>query len=76
MEPRLSSRIHGGRRIQHAPSLARLAGFTSSLLSGGDSRVAIDPRSCTNKYACPVMPSPDLVCFSSCTASPISQRGF
>jgi hypothetical protein len=62
--------------VQYASSVAHQAQFIGALLSGGDSRVAIDPRTCTNKYACPSMPSPDLVCFSSCTASPISQRGF
>ena len=69
-------RPSGGRRVQYASSVAHQAQFIGALLSGGDSRVAIDPRTCTNKYACPSMPSPDLVCFSSCTASPISQRGF
>ena len=69
-------RAFGDRRNHYAPSLADRAQFIATLISGGDSRVAIDPRSCTNKYACPPMPSPDLVCFSSCTASPISQRGF
>jgi len=73
----VSSRsLSNGRHTPHAPSLARFAGFAASLLGDGDSRVAIDPRTGTNKYACPSMPAPDLVCFSSCTASPISRRGF
>ena len=77
MAPQISSRSNReGRRVQHAQSLVQPRQFTAALLSGGDSRVAIDPRTCTNKYACPAMPAPDLVCFSSCTASPISQRGF
>jgi hypothetical protein len=51
-------------------------GFISALLSGGDSRIATDPHSGLNKYLCPAQPAPDLVCVSSCTASPVSAAGF
>ena len=47
-----------------------------ALFSGGDSRMAIDPHTGLNKYLCPVTPHRDMVCASSCTASPISARGF
>jgi len=76
MQPRLSNGTDARRREQYAPSVAQHAQFLAALLSGGDSRVAIDPRTSTNKYACPPMPAPDLVCFSSCTASPVSWRAF
>jgi len=70
-------RTHGDtRRERYAPRVGHHAQFVAALLSGGDSRVAIDPCTGTNKYACPPTPAPDLVCFSSCTASPISWRGF
>jgi len=47
-----------------------------ALLSGGDSRIEPDPRTGLNKYLCPAMPAPDVICASSCTASPISMQGF
>jgi hypothetical protein len=50
--------------------------FVAALLSGGDTRVAVDPHTGLNKYLCPAVPAPDLICASSCTASPISDRGF
>jgi hypothetical protein len=49
--------------------------FIQALFSGGDSRISTDPRTGLNKYLCPMMPAPDLVCVSSCTASPISAQG-
>ena len=51
-------------------------GFISALLSDGDSRIATDSRTGLNKYLCPPLPAPDLVCASSCTASPMSVQGF
>jgi hypothetical protein len=50
--------------------------FLQALYSGGDGRIAADPHTGLNKYLCPRVPAPDLVCASSCTASPISARGF
>jgi hypothetical protein len=50
--------------------------FVVALTSGGDSRLTIDGRTGANKYLCPPAPVPDLICMSSCTASPIAARGF
>jgi hypothetical protein len=50
--------------------------FIAALVSGGDSRLALDPRAGINKYLCPPVPAEDLICASSCTASPIAPRGF
>jgi hypothetical protein len=50
-------------------------GFVAALLSGGDSRIAVDPHTGLNKYFCPEVPAPALTCVSSCTASPISPQG-
>jgi len=50
--------------------------FVSGLLSDGDSRIHTEGRSGLNKYLCRATPSPELICASSCTASPISQTGF
>jgi hypothetical protein len=54
------------------PDLVHLA---HQLVSGGDSRLALDPRTGRNKYLCPPLDDPDLVSFSSCTATPISALG-
>jgi len=45
-------------------------------VSGGDSRIALDPASGLNRYLCPPTPDAWLVCLGSCTASPISPEGF
>ena len=50
--------------------------LAAALACGGDRRLQIDPLTGLNKYLCPVYPSPQLVCFSSCTASPISDAGW
>lgn len=47
-----------------------------SLVSGGDDRLALAPMSGVNKYLCPPMPAPGLICLSSCTASPISESAY
>ncbi len=52
------------------------ADFSSALLAGGDSRLAIDPATGLNKYLCPPRPAPEIACLSSCTASPISPSGY
>lgn len=46
------------------------------LLEGGDARIALDPCSDLNKYACQPFPDPDLAAFGSSTASVISEAGF
>lgn len=58
------------------PSSHPASGFVSAMVSGSDSRLAFDPRSGLNKYFCPVTPQFNLVCASSCTASPIGLGGF
>ena len=50
--------------------------FVPALLSGGNSRIAVDRITGTNPYLCPPLPAPELICFASCTASPIGQRSF
>lgn len=57
-------------------SLADDDELIACLLSGGDSRLAVDPVTGTNKYLCPPTPAPRMICASSCTASPITERGF
>jgi len=47
-----------------------------SMLTHGDSRLAIDPTSGTNRYFCPPIPAPQVACFASCTASPISAEAY
>jgi len=53
-----------------------LDGFVKALLSGGDSRIGLDPATGLNKYLCPPEPAGHLACIASCTASPISPRGW
>ena len=48
----------------------------SALTSGGDSRLDIGGGFGLNKYLCPALPDPGIVCASSCTASPIEQSSF
>lgn len=46
------------------------------LIDGGDSRLALDRPWGRNAYGCPPTPAPDLLCLSSSTASPISERAY
>ncbi|MGZ5018061.1 MAG: hypothetical protein ACXV8U_20020 [Methylobacter sp.] len=46
------------------------------LVDGGDARLALDPFSGRNKYGCQPFPDPQLLSFSSSTASVISTEGF
>jgi hypothetical protein len=64
---------HGRESV---PPIDHPVGFIPALFSGGDSRIATDPHTGLNKYLCPAMPAADLVCASSCTASPVSVQGF
>jgi hypothetical protein len=50
--------------------------LAAALVSGGDLRLQIDPLTGLNKYLCAAYPSPQAICFSSCTASPISAAGW
>ncbi len=45
------------------------------LVSGGDARIALDPQSGLNRYACRPYPDPSLLAFGSSTASVISPAG-
>lgn len=46
------------------------------LVSGGDARIALDPLTGLNKYACQALPDPGVLSFSSSTASVISEAGY
>ena len=51
-------------------------GFRAALTDGGDSRLLIGLATGTNRYLVPPVPVEGEVCFSSCTASPISDAGY
>ena len=70
LAPRTGAAVSG--RLPVAVPIHR-AGFLAALLSGGDTRLAVDPLSGNNKYSCPPVLAPDLVSFASCTASPGSR---
>jgi hypothetical protein len=72
----IRSETNGQLKRGPVPLIDRSIGFIPALFSGGDSRIAIDPHTGLNKYLCPTVPVPDLVCASSCTASPVSVQGF
>jgi hypothetical protein len=57
-------------------SASRLAELAALLTSGGDRRLELDPYTGRSKYHCPLLPSPNLICLSSCTASPLSVEGW
>jgi hypothetical protein len=63
--------------LSHRPRPAPPAdpAFLAALLSDGDQRLAIDPRTGLNRYLCPPLPADGWACFASCTASPISADG-
>lgn len=67
---------HIARFVRSRPHPGDLAAFRSALVSGGDSRIALDPASGLNRYLCPPAPEARLVCLGSCTASPVSHEGF
>ncbi|MET4804214.1 hypothetical protein [Bradyrhizobium sp. LB11.1] len=46
------------------------------LASGGDQRLALDPKARVNAYGCAPSPEPEIWNFASSTASPISQAGY
>ena len=50
--------------------------FGQVLLSGGDARLVIDPKTGVNKYGCGSRPDPALLSFGSSTGSTISERGY
>ncbi len=46
------------------------------LTGGGDDRLTLDPRTARNRYLCAPHPEPEVVAFSSCTASSPSDLAF
>ena len=61
----------------------RAAGFSDLfmplddlLVRGGDPRLALDRARGVNEYGCGPFPSPDIWCFASSTASPISEAAY
>lgn len=46
------------------------------LVSGGDGRLALDPKDRVNAYGCGPLPEPETWNFASSTASPISQAAY
>jgi hypothetical protein len=60
----------------YAPLTDEARGFLAALMGDGDSRLAVDARTGVNKYLCPPVPVAEVLCAASCTASPISPRGF
>lgn len=46
------------------------------LIDGGDTRLALDRPWGRSAYGCGPAPMPDLLCFASSTASPISERAY
>ncbi|MGY3451234.1 hypothetical protein [Bradyrhizobium sp. USDA 4353] len=46
------------------------------LIDGGDTRLSLDRPWGRNAYGCGPSPAPELLCFSSSTASPISERAY
>lgn len=58
------------------PTRPQEAGFRTLLVSGGDERLSLDPRTGLNRYGCGVEPDPGLDAFCSSTASTISPLGY
>jgi len=63
----------------HSPE-ARLhelfAPLSDLLVTGGDARLALDRPGGRNGYGCSPSPAPQLLCFGSSTASPISEHAY
>jgi hypothetical protein len=76
----MAARSEASARPGAHPPEARLhrlfAPLADLLVAGGDPRLAlIDPDGC-NGYGCSPSPQPQLLCFGSSTASPISERAY
>ncbi|MET4390528.1 hypothetical protein ABIB73_006310 [Bradyrhizobium sp. F1.4.3] len=75
-----ASRLSDTERASDGGSRYRLRDlFTpldTLLVSGGDPRLALDPKDRVNAYGCAPSPAPDVWNFASSTASPISQAGY
>jgi hypothetical protein len=81
--------LHGGVRFQvseaegpsgrsrSASAMAELfAPLDTLLITGGDSRLAINPATGLNEYGCQSTPCPETLSFSSSTATSISERAY
>lgn len=75
-----ASRLPATERASDGGSRYRLRDlFTpldTLLVSGGDPRLALDPRDRVNAYGCAPSPSPEIWNFASSTASPISKAAY
>ena len=75
-----ASRLSDTERASDGGSRYRLRDlFTpldTLLVSGGDQRLALDPKDCVNAYGCAPSPAPDVWNFASSTASSISQAAY
>jgi len=67
-------RTGDGERIDAPRDL--FAPLDDLLVRGGDPRVTLDPVFRANDYGCGPSPAPEIFCFSSSTASPISERAY
>jgi hypothetical protein len=64
-------------RSRSASAMAELfAPLDSLLITGGDSRLAINPANGLNEYGCQSTPCPETLSFSSSTATSISERAY
>ncbi|SHN82859.1 hypothetical protein SAMN05444170_5295 [Bradyrhizobium erythrophlei] len=64
-------------RSRSASAMAELfAPLDSLLITGGDSRLAINPATNLNEYGCQSTPCPETLSFSSSTATSISERAY
>jgi hypothetical protein len=64
-------------RSRSASAMAELfAPLDSLLITGGDSRLAINPANGLNEYGCQSTPCPETLSFSSSTATSISLRAY
>ncbi len=64
-------------RSRSASAMAELfAPLDSLLVTGGDSRLAINPANGLNEYGCQSTPCPQTLSFSSSTATSISERAY
>ncbi len=61
--------------LRHGDPVA-LPSTEELLAAGGDTRIAIDPRTGANRYGCPAFPDPAIAAFGSSTASIVSADGF
>ena len=75
-----ASRLSEAERASDGSSRYRLRDlFTpldTLLVSGGDSRLALDPKDRVNAYGCAASPEPEIWNFASSTASTISQAAY